>query len=90
MKKLLALLAVATLTGCQSFTYEQAGTKIKRSSLLFKTSISSLEVTANTNGVPTVKLKGYASDAQAAADALNTTTDLLNRLSDRLVPAVVP
>ncbi|HVV00254.1 MAG TPA: hypothetical protein VHH88_02760 [Verrucomicrobiae bacterium] len=68
-----ALLALAATTGCQVLTYKSpTGETFTRSSLGSDLSISSLAVSADTNGVRAVNLQGYQN---SSTQALGTVTD---------------
>ncbi len=73
---LLSLLAPVSLllfTGCQVLTYRSAtGERFTRSSLGANTSVSSLTVEADTNGVRRVQMRGYQNDT---SQALGTVTE---------------
>ena len=71
----LTLLTVLTLTlcGCQVVTYRAAtGETFSRSSFGANTTISSLVVESDTNGVRRVELRGYQTDSN---QALGTVTE---------------
>jgi len=69
---LLALLAFAAC-GCQVLTYRgPAGETFTRSSLGANTSLSSLTVETDTNGLRRVELRGYQNDS---TQALGTVTE---------------
>jgi hypothetical protein len=58
-------------TGCQVLTYRSPqGERFTRSSLGTKTSIQSLTVDSDTNGVRSVKLEGYQNDSTQALGAV--------------------
>jgi hypothetical protein len=66
-----ALLLVAS--GCQVLTYTgPGGERFTRASLGGNTSVASLAVESDTNGVRRVELKGYANDS---SQALGTVTE---------------
>jgi hypothetical protein len=68
---LLLLPAFALLCGCQVLTYKSPqGESFTRSSLGTKTSIQSLSVDSDTNGVRRVKLEGYQNDSTQALGAV--------------------
>jgi hypothetical protein len=68
---LLLLPAFALLCGCQVLTYSSPhGEHFTRSSLGTKTSIQSLSVDSDTNGVRRVKLEGYQNDSTQALGAV--------------------
>jgi hypothetical protein len=74
-RKLLVLttLSAALLltAGCQVLTYRSPqGERFTRSSLGTKTSIQSLSVDSDTNGVRRVKLEGYQNDSTQALGAV--------------------
>jgi hypothetical protein len=70
---LLAPAALLAFCGCQVLTYKgPSGERFTRSSLGANTSISSLRVEADTNGVRRVELKGYQNDS---TQALGVVTD---------------
>ena len=57
--------------GCQVLTYKSPhGERFTRSSLGTKTSIQSLTVDSDTNGVRRVKLEGYQNDSTQALGAV--------------------
>src|SRR5689334_5894028 len=61
------------ITGCQILTYKgPSGERFTRSSLGTTTSISSLKVEADTNGLRRVELQGYQNDS---TQALGVVTD---------------
>src|SRR4051812_26113521 len=63
--------ALALFTGCQVLTYKSPqGERFTRSSLGTKTSIQSLSVDSDTNGVRRVKLEGYQNDSTQALGAV--------------------
>ena len=73
---LFALLALTTLltlatTACQVLTYRSpSGERFMRSSVGANTSITSLSVDADTNGVRSLKLQGYQNDTSQALGAV--------------------
>jgi hypothetical protein len=70
---LLAPVALVTITGCQVLTYRApTGERFTRSTLGSTTSIASLTVEGDTNGVRHVELKGYQNDS---TQALGVVTD---------------
>ena len=71
--KVLAWLALLTVlaTGCQVLTYTGPhGERFSRSSFGSTTSISSLSVEADTNGLRRVELRGYTNDSTTALGAV--------------------
>jgi hypothetical protein len=65
-----ALLSVCA--GCQVLTYKSAtGERFTRSSLGSNLAISSLSVTADTNGMRSVNLQGYQNDSTQALGAVS-------------------
>ena len=63
----LALAAPVFLCGCQLLTYSApTGERVWRASLGAKTSIASLSVEANTNGLRRFEMQGYRNDSTAA------------------------
>jgi len=70
---LAALFAAAALTGCSLVTYRSpSGERFMRGSFGANTSVSSLAVESNTNGVRRVEMHGYQNDA---SQALGTVTE---------------
>lgn len=70
---LLASVALLAVTGCQVLTYKgPSGERFTRSSFGANTTISSLRVEADTNGIRKVELKGYQNDS---TQALGIVTD---------------
>ena len=70
---MLASVAVLAFTGCQVLTYRSpTGERFTRSTLGSTTSIASLTVEGDTNGVRHVELKGYQNDS---TQALSVITD---------------
>ena len=70
---LLALGCLLLVTGCQVLTYHSpTGERFSRSSIGANTSIASLSVDSDTNGLRSVKLQGYQNDG---TQALGTVTD---------------
>lgn len=71
MKTILtAICSVSLLTGCVSTQYSDGATTFKRVSFGSKTSLADLTVAADTNGVKTVKLKGYQNDSAQIAESI--------------------
>jgi hypothetical protein len=71
VRLLLLAPALALFTGCQVLTYSSPhGEHFTRSSLGTKTSIQSLSVDSDTNGVRSVKLEGYQNDSTQALGAV--------------------
>jgi hypothetical protein len=69
----LAPVGLLTLTGCQVLSYSgPSGEHFTRTSFAANTTISSLRVEADTNGLRRVELKGYQNDS---TQALSTVTD---------------
>jgi hypothetical protein len=67
---LLALLAFAAC-GCQVLTYRSpTGERFSRSSIGANTSVASLSVESDTNGVRRVQMQGYQNDASLALGAV--------------------
>lgn len=67
----LALSACLLFTGCQAISYTSPkGEKFTRYAIGNKVQLESLSVTADTNGVRTVEMKGYANDQAAALGAV--------------------
>jgi len=68
-----ATLLITLLCGCQVLTYNGPnGERFSRSSLGATTSISSLTVESDTNGLRRVELRGYTNDS---TQALGTVTE---------------
>jgi hypothetical protein len=71
VRLLLLVPALVLFTGCQVLTYSSPqGEHFTRSSLGTKTSIQSLRVDSDTNGVRSVKLEGYQNDSTQALGAV--------------------
>jgi len=69
----LATLLVSLASGCQFLSYDGPnGERFSRSSLGASTSISSLTVESDTNGLRRVELRGYQNDS---TQALGTVTE---------------
>ena len=69
----LLCLSALTLCGCQVLTYRgPSGETFTRSSLGANTTISSLTVESDTNGLRRVELRGYQNDSN---QALGTVTE---------------
>jgi len=69
----LAAMASGFLCGCQILTYSSpTGERFSRSSLGSTTSLSSLSVVADTNGLRRVELRGYTNDS---ANTLGLVTE---------------
>lgn len=59
------------VSGCSSVTYESpSGGKFTRRALGNKTELSSLDVEAQTNGLPILHLKGYKNDQSQSTEAI--------------------
>ena len=70
---LASFFAAGALTGCSIVSYTSPnGERFMRSSLGANTSVSSLAVESNTNGVRRVEMHGYQNDA---SQALGTVTE---------------
>ena len=70
---MLAIGSSMLVSGCQVLTYSSpTGERFSRSSLGANTSLQSLAVEANTNGLRRVELRGYTTDN---TQALGTVTD---------------